>query len=79
MPRILTSTWAPGPGWRTSVLEEGSFHLGAGAELSGEPLQERLLKNVRTAEELGIDYLLVACDRGAPARKSTVATTTVSR
>jgi FMNH2-dependent dimethyl sulfone monooxygenase len=30
------------------------------AELAGATLQERLLKNVRIAEELGIDYLLVA-------------------
>jgi len=30
------------------------------AELSGDALQERLLKGVRTAEELGIDNLLVA-------------------
>jgi FMNH2-dependent dimethyl sulfone monooxygenase len=61
MSAILTSTFAP-----TAMA---NLHLTAKppgpsrssiAELVGNDLQERLLKGVRAAEELGIDFLLVA-------------------
>ena len=59
MSRILTCTWAP-------TAMGGPRLLGGAArpsnldELEGSALRERLLKPVRQAEALGIDYLLIA-------------------
>jgi dimethylsulfone monooxygenase len=60
MPRILTSTWAPTGMANLQLTKKVRSASASVAELSGATLQERLLKNVRIAEELGIDYLLVA-------------------
>jgi FMNH2-dependent dimethyl sulfone monooxygenase len=60
MPQILTSTWAPTGMANLQLTKKVRSGSASVAELSGEALQERLLRNVRTAEELGIDYLLVA-------------------
>ena len=56
---ILTSTFAP-TAMANLHLTKGSTSRSPMAELSGAPLQERLLRGVRAAEELGIDHLLVA-------------------
>ena len=59
MSRILTCTWAPtamsGP-----QLSRGPKRTSSLATLSGPALQERMLAPVRQAEDVGIDYLLVA-------------------
>lgn len=60
MPRILTSTWAPTGMANLQLVRKVRASHAPVAELSGQALQERLLTGVRTAEELGIDYLLVA-------------------
>ncbi len=61
MSGILTSTFAPtamaGMQLTNKVRAPARSPI---AESSGLALQERLLKGVRAAEELGIDYLLVA-------------------
>lgn len=61
MSAILTSTFAPtamaGMQLTKRVRAASRSHI---TELSGDALQERLLKGVRAAEELAIDYLLVA-------------------
>jgi FMNH2-dependent dimethyl sulfone monooxygenase len=61
MSAILTSTFAPTAmaGMQLTRKERAPSRSPI-AELSGAALQERLLKGVRAAEELGIDYLLVA-------------------
>lgn len=59
MSAILTSTWAP-TGMAGMQLKKKARAASNASELEGDLLQERLLKPVRAAEELGIDYLLVA-------------------
>ncbi|HEY3823374.1 MAG TPA: hypothetical protein VGL82_02400 [Bryobacteraceae bacterium] len=62
MSEILTSTWAPtntGAGPRL-VRKADRAPRTSNAEVSGEALQDRMLRKVRVAEELGIDHLLVA-------------------
>jgi FMNH2-dependent dimethyl sulfone monooxygenase len=61
MSAILTSTFAPTAMAGMQLTKQVRAASRAPiAELSGDVLQERLLKGVRAAEELGIDYLLVA-------------------
>ena len=60
MNEILTSTFAPTAMANLHLTKAGAASRAPMAELSGDALQERLLKGVRAAEELGIDYLLVA-------------------
>ena len=60
-------------------LTKGSASRSPMAELSGGALQERMLKGVRIAEELGIDYLLVAQRWWGTARKSKAPLTTALR
>jgi len=60
MSAILTSTFAPTAMANLHLTKGGVASRSPMAELSGNALQERLLKGVRAAEELGIDYLLVA-------------------
>jgi len=59
MPGVLTCTWAPTPiaGPRLLKGQRARREL---AEISGEPLRDRLLAPVLRAEALGIDFLLVA-------------------
>jgi FMNH2-dependent dimethyl sulfone monooxygenase len=59
MSAILTSTWAP-TGMAAMQLTKKIRASSNASDLHSEALQERLLKGVRAAEELGIDYLLVA-------------------
>ena len=59
MSGILTCTWAPTPiaGPRMLKGQEARREL---AEISGQPLRDRLLAPVLKAEALGIDFLLIA-------------------
>jgi FMNH2-dependent dimethyl sulfone monooxygenase len=62
MSEILTCTWAPtntGAGPQLVRKPDRTSRI-SNAEVSGEALQARMLRNVRLAEELGIDNLLVA-------------------
>jgi dimethylsulfone monooxygenase len=60
MSEILTSTFAPTAMANLHLTKARAASHAPSAELSGKALQERLLKGVRAAEDLGIDYLLVA-------------------
>jgi dimethylsulfone monooxygenase len=62
MSEILTCTWAPTNigGGPQLVHKANRVPRTSSAEVSGETLRDRLLRNVRLAEELGIDNLLVA-------------------
>jgi FMNH2-dependent dimethyl sulfone monooxygenase len=61
MSSILTSTFAPTAMANMQLGKNAPAAARSGvAELSGTTLQERMLKGVRIAEELGIDQLLVA-------------------
>jgi dimethylsulfone monooxygenase len=61
MSAILTSTFAPTAMAGIQLVKKArSMTPSPASEISGAALQERLLKGVRNAEELGIDYLLVA-------------------
>jgi len=61
MSDILTSTFAPTAmaGMQLTKTMRAPSRSPI-AELSGDALQDRLLKGVRAAEDLGIDYLLIA-------------------
>jgi dimethylsulfone monooxygenase len=62
MSEILTCTWAPtNLGGGPRLLRRPDHPTRASIpELSGPALQQRLLRTVRLAEQLGIDHLLVA-------------------
>src|SRR5580704_14681922 len=61
MSGILTSTFAPTAMANMQLGRNAPAPSRSGiAELSGPTLQERMLKGVRLAEDLGIDHLLVA-------------------
>ena len=61
MSEIFTSTFAPTAMANLQLTKRvRAASRSPIAELAGDALQERLLKGVRAAEELGIDYLLVA-------------------
>jgi dimethylsulfone monooxygenase len=62
MSEILTCTWAPtNIGAGPQLVRKGERPKRASnGEVSGADLQDRMLRNVRLAEELGIDNLLVA-------------------
>ncbi len=61
MTRILTCTAAPTMLGLPQLIQNQRFGANSEiAQLSGSALTERLLKPIQRAEELGIDYLLVA-------------------
>jgi dimethylsulfone monooxygenase len=59
MAGVLTCTWAPTAFSGPRLLKGQEVRRGL-AEVSGDDLRERLVAPVRHAEELGIDFLLIA-------------------